>query len=521
MLKIEWLSFNEDTPNRGMWDMAFIEDTLESLKKYTSDRVVCVIPGAGNKDKYEEINQYISRYNKVLVVITSDEESQFDTDNLVHEDMIIYCQYHNDEKSHNVDFWLPIGYTPHTRETLKKTGLQDKTLDWFFSGQITHETRVELFEQLDGFEGGIVLGTAGFTQGLPPEIYGINMAKAKIVPSPSGAVKPEAFRTYEALEAGALPLAQGADYHKEILDDSAIPYYESWDKVRKNIKKYAKDYPKVNNFAQSWWLQQKRRVRQRFIDDLELNVSPVTVLVSTSPVATNPSTEVIEKVLITIRKQLPEADILIMCDGVRKEQRHLDAQYQEFIRRILWKANLEWENITPIVYKEHLHQLEMTRQTLPKVNTELVLFVEHDMPFYPRVIDWENTIKLVQSDKIRVMRYHFEAVIPEPHYYLMLDREPIYLSKVPLIRTAQWSQRPHLIKRVFYLELLNKFASPNANCMIEDNLHGKIVDEVLERNKWDDYRIAIYAPDLPTGYCFAYHIDGRQGEDKFEGKQVF
>lgn len=519
MIKIEWLTFREDVPASGMWDQAFLKDILDSLDKYDSDRAVCVIAGAGNKDEFEKINAHLAKHKKVLVIITSDEESLFDSDNLEHDDMIVYSQYPIEGKSTNVDFWLPIGYTPHIRPTLKEVGLQEKEFDWFFSGQITHESREKLYEQLKDFEGGLLLGTAGFTQGMKPEEYGANLAKAKVVPSPSGAIKPEAFRTYESLEAGALPLPQGEKYHKEILEDSAFPYSKDWENVREDIKNYARQFPKVNNYAQSWWLQQKRRIRQRFIDDLELDVSPITVLVSTSPVVTNPSTVVLETVIDSIRNQLPEAEILIMCDGVRKEQKKMDLAYQEYLRRVIWKCNLEWENITPIVYKEHLHQLEMTRQTLPKVNTELVLFVEHDMPFYNRPIDWENTAKLVQSDKIKVMRYHFEAVIPEPHYYLMLDSEPITVDEVPLIRTAQWSQRPHLIKKDFYIELLDKFGSKKANCMIEDAIHGHIVDDVLERDMWDDYRIAIYAPAI--GYCFAYHIDGRQGEEKYEGKQVF
>ncbi len=520
-MKIKWISFNENTPAHGMWDQAFLGDILESIKKYKSDRLVVVIPGAGNKDKYDEINEYIAQFEKVLIIITSDEESLFDTDNIIHNDIIIYSQYPTDEKSHNVNFWLPIGYTPHIRPNLRKIGLPNKTLEWSFSGQITHTTREELYRQLSYLDGGMLLGTEGFTQGVSPEVYAKMLADSKVVPSPAGAVKPEAFRTYEALEAGAIPIPQGLDYHNKLFKNYILMFVKDWENIGGQIKVHADSYPNLHNHVLSWWIQEKRTIRNRFIQDLKLKVNPVTVLMSTSPVVTNPSTEVIEIVIDTIRKQLPDAEILIMCDGVRPEQSYLQDNYDEFLRKLLWKANLEWENITPIVYKDHLHQLEMTKQTLDKVNTELVLFVEHDMPFYDRPIDWKNTIKLVQSDKIKVMRYHFEAVIPEPHYYLMLDQEPITIDKVSLIRTAQWSQRPHLLKVETYRELLSKWTTANANCMIEDAIHGHIVDDVLEHDNWDKYRIAIYAPDLPTGFCFAYHIDGRQGEDKFEDKQVF
>lgn len=519
MLKINWVSFSEDTPAEGMWDQAFLKDTLQSIAHYDSERVVVVIPGAGNKDKYAEINEYIAQFEKVLVVITSDEESHFDTNNIAHADMIVYSQYPTVNKSFNVDFWLPIGYTPHIRPTLKTLGLPEKDLDWYFSGQITHSTREELFAYLKDMDNGVLNGTKGFTQGVTPEEYGRMLSRAKVVPSPAGAVKPEAFRTYEALEAGAVPIMQGKDYHNKILNEYILPFMQVWEHVKDTIDTFAASYPHYNNLIQAWWINEKQRIKEQFMRDLNITRHPVTVLMSTSPIKTNPSTEVIEKVIQTVRWQLPEAKIVIMADGVREEQEHFRADYEEFLRKVLWKANLEWDNVSVLISERHLHQTEMTKRALETVTTQLVLFVEHDMPFYEREIDWENTIKLVQSNKIKVMRYHFENTIPEPHNYLMLDKQPIVIDGVPLIRTAQWSQRPHLVKTDFYKELLDTHTTKKANCMIEDAVYGRIADNILNLNGWDDYRMAIYAPE--DGFCFAYHLDGRLGENKFETEQVF
>jgi hypothetical protein len=44
-------------------------------------------------------------------------------------------------------------------------------------------------------------------------------------------------------------------------------------------------------------------------------------------------------------------------------------------------------------------------------------------------------------------------------------------------------------------------------------MHGVVLDNP------DVWRIGIYYPPPPRGRSF--HLDGRQGDEKFEGKQVF
>ena len=51
---------------------------------------------------------------------------------------------------------------------------------------------------------------------------------------------------------------------------------------------------------------------------------------------------------------------MITFDGVRKEQDDLRPQYEEHIRRILWK--IRQDNIIPYVFDEHLHQSGMMRR---------------------------------------------------------------------------------------------------------------------------------------------------------------
>ena len=521
-LKVNWITFSETDPvTKGIWDQTLVSDILDDLSKYESDRVVCILNGSTNFEKANEINNYISQYEKVLMIITSDENSLFDTECFSHPDIIIYSQYPIEGKSRNVDFWLPIAYTPHIRKTLKDYGLRNKSLDWFFSGQVTHQSRFDLAKKLQLMKHGFLFKSKGFTQGLDKKEYGEYLAIAKVVPSPSGAVKPEAIRTYEALEAGAIPIPQDREYHKKMFEDSDFIYLDEWDDIRGYIENYSQRYPRLNNIVQSWWLQQKRNIRQRFIKDLGIEQNNVTVLMSSSPIKTNPSTEVIEKSIESIKRQLPDCEIIIMADGVREEQQELDQDYQEFLRRVLWKCNLEWDNVTCVVYNDHLHQLEMTRRTVEKVTTDLVAFMEHDMLFHDKFIDWDNILKLLRTEKLDVMRFYFDRQLEKLHDYLMLETDPIEIDNVPLVRTGQWSQRPHVAKTDKYRQVLRTYASEKANCMIEDAIHGKIASNFEEKGKagWNENKIAIYTPE--DDYSFAYHIDGRGDESKYDEKQVF
>ena len=120
-----------------------------------------------------------------------------------------------------------------------------------------------------------------------------------------------------------------------MVTDSNFVYLDDWKTLDGYITNYSQRYPKLNNVVQSWWLQQKRNIRNRFAKDLGIMKSDVTVLMSTSPVPTNPSIENTSNSVEEIKKHFPDSDILIMADGVRTEQQHLETNYQEYVRRLL------------------------------------------------------------------------------------------------------------------------------------------------------------------------------------------
>jgi len=488
MSEIIYLSKKMGTPGKGYWDQTFINDILMSLN-VESDRTIVIIPGAYQGELVHKINEFLSQYKKVLVFITSDEEGKFDCGKLWHPDIIHYRQYGYCE--HNRLF--PIGYTSDTRKILKKIGLVEKDIDNFYAGQLNSDERRNLASFMVSIPKTVFFGTDGFSRGLPQDMYYDYLAHAKYAPAPGGHVSPDSFRFYEALEAGCIPV-QFPRYLADLFPD--IPFDPK------------KPYQQNANNIFAWWQKQKMLLRQKIKDDLDIHEA-MTIVVSTSPIKSHPSTDIIDQTIKSIRHHTP-MDIILMIDGVRDEQKNMSNDYTEYIRRLLWKCNFEYENVMPLLFEKHLHQSGMLRETLPYIKTPLMMYVEHDTPLVTdEPIDWEYISQSILDSTANVVRLHYEAVIPEVHKPLMIPEK----DRPFLMATRQWSQRPHVARTHFYREIM-KFFSPNANCFIEDFIYG----QCLEAN-WDLWKLFIYNPG--KNLKRSLNLDGRAGGQKFDDRQIW
>jgi hypothetical protein len=174
--------------------------------------------------------------------------------------------------------------------------------------------------------------------------------------------------------------------------------------------------------------------------------------------------------------------------------------------------------VLPLYHEEHRHQAGMTQLALEQVRTPMILFVEHDTPIVTtREINWPGLCDVVMNGHADMVRLHYNYRIDDDHWPLMLDREPKLYDGVPLIRTYQWSQRPHLASTSFYRRILTDKFSPSATTMIEDHMYGIVQDNYL-RNRdtgWNNYRLAIYVPE-GGNMQRSYHTNGRGNDSKFE-----
>jgi len=378
---------------------------------------------------------------------------------LEHPNMKLWIMSANPDKHVEGARKIGSGVPPQGYEWLPqfKEDAYNKPADYFFAGQITHERRHGLATELNTLEEfkdnnkleGVKFFSEGFTQGLSPEHYFHGLAAAKVVPCPAGAINPDSFRLYEALEAGCIPVVDAIapevkhdDYWTWFFDEEPpFPVYTEFDQIRGYIIDGVERSPALANKIFAWWQSKKRDMAYNLRDDIFAGIGEsynranmrdnITVVIPCSPIPAHPSTEMIEKTIADIRVHLPTSEILITVDGVRPEQEHYREAYDEYKKRLLWLANHEWHNVLPILYEEHQHQARMARNVLKRVNTPTILYVEHDAPLTPdRPIDWRACVANILDGTANVIRFSHESKILDEHKHLIFERS----------RRAQWHQ---------------------------------------------------------------------------------
>jgi hypothetical protein len=242
-----------------------------------------------------------------------------------------------------------------------------------------------------------------------------------------------------------------------------------------------------------------------------MNKDDVTIILATSVLPTHPGTHIIDETIKSIRFHFPKNEIIMQIDGLRQEQKSRRQDYNEYKSRILWKCMHEYENVLPIIFKEHSHQTTMMRKTIDEIQTSFLLYVEGDAPLVTDVdIDWQKCINLLTYGEANTIRFHHEALIPEQHKHLMFGLEDGFM------KTSQWSQRPHLSKVKYYRNII--LPPLEDKTFIEDRTHGIIQDDIgpydqFSKEGWNKHKLWIYHPE--GNIKRSYHLDGREGGRKF------
>lgn len=227
----------------------------------------------------------------------------------------------------------------------------------------------------------------------------------------------------------------------------------------------------------------------------------ITVVIPICPMPSHPSSEVLDQTLESIRERLPESEIILMFDGVNPGLMHLKAAYEEYKQKMLWRINNEMQNVVPVVFEEHKHQSLMLKEVMPMIQTPLILWSEQDTPLH-NDIPFIELYEVILSGYANSIRFHHEASIHPDHQHLMLDDHPIDILGVPLIRTMQWSGRPHLASTQFYKDIIAKYWTDKPE-FIEHRMYGTVVE-----GQFDEFRLHLYAPEGTQ--VRSLHLDGRR-----------
>jgi len=517
-MNVDWFNLHRETVTHpGMWDDTYLQELLNADHGPVPDKGnVVVIPGRYHAADIDAINQHIKQYDNVLIVVTADEANEFPADQLRHEAFNVWIQTLNPARFDQGFTAFPLGYPPSTKQWVAEAGIPAPDSWWFFSGQITHKRREEMWTAINDIPNGAGHATDGFTQGMDRRVYMERMARAKIIPCPSGPETQDTFRLWEALAAGAVPLADASTpqrvddgFWAKLFTDPPFPIIRDWHRAPMVINEIVEGWPHIANKTQAWYTRYRRSWAAKLTDTMRdltgVNESEqVTVLVPTSPIPEHPETSIIENTIQSIRDRFPAEDIRIMVDGVRPEQHRYTEAYQEYTRRLLWLAHNEWYNVQVTVHDTHKHQAWMCREELATVATPLLLYVEHDTPLYN---DWPVTrlVRPLLDKTAYLVRLNHEHMLQPDHAHLLVGGDTTPLNGLPYRRTIQWSQRPHLARVDEYTRWLNDWFKPGERSMIEDRMHS-----VVQRFPWERFRIFLYTPE--GNMQRSIHTDGR-GED--------
>lgn len=557
MTDIVWVSYRKpDIIARGYWDQGLLErimdrtvwrpvnaltfehhDGFDTLP--TGRGAVVVVPAQHHADVelVDRLNHDISSLPWCLLILTGDECSLFPWRALHHPNMRLWIMTPRREiHQQSGARFIGEGWHADTPDTLA-AGTPNKTLDWFFAGQVTHPRRSQCARILQTLHDGELIQTEGFTLGLDRHDYLHRMAAAKVAPAPSGPGTPDSFRLYEALEAGALPIADARcpnrhndRYWQLVYGDVPFPIIDDWADLPDVIDLALQAWPAPANRASAWWQQYKRQLAYDLDDDIRALTDTdaggaladrITVIMPTSVIPSHPSTAVIVETIDSIRTQLgPNVEIIVTIDGLRDEQADRRDDYLEYQRRLVWATNHQMTNVVPVIVDSHVHQGNLARIALALVRTPGVLFCEHDTPLCGD-IPWSRLADAIEERQANVIRLHHEASILEPHRHLMVDDTPHDIAGIPMLRTMQWSQRPHLAATDFYRRTISTYFGQQSRSMIEDVMHG-VVDQAWREHGeagWDDWRIWMYAP--PGDMKRSLHLDGRGDAPKFDDRFVY
>lgn len=553
-----WLSYCADNPPDGRWDQAFLARVLDRDESgppgVCYERVdempswgVIVFP-AGHYAEHGEVDDVAQRLagdlaeldqrRRTVLIATSDECQSFPWHTI-------------DPWPDHVTLWVMLPkpghrYPPRTRFIVEGSprpasdiaalapadGRRD--IDVILIAQGGHERRDMAFKaaaRLDPKLNAMVKRTEGFTLGFTQDEYLHRMARAKVAFAPAGVRSPSSFRVYEAIEAGCVPIVDALPPGGTIDDDrfwsmvgleSAFPLTHIWRDAPAMVAGLMYRHHEAAANTSARWQRWKRDYARRLDRDLGRRGEPIfadeaiTVIIPTSPTPSNPSVDGIVATVESVRSYLPDAEIVITCDGVRDEQLDRAGAYHEFLHRLtMWTSTRR--NIMPIIHHQHRHQSGMLIDALDPlvVDTDFVLYVEADCPLEGD-LDFDALLRVIIDGDLNLLRLFHEPCIQQGSEHLFFDL--ITTPSGRYVQTAQWSQRPHLADTVWYRDLMQRYFAPEARTFIEDVMHGVVQHDVFATRKpvasgVIEWGMGVYAPS--GSWKRSGHSDGRGGDPKF------
>lgn len=272
-MKVYYLSLKPETPNNDYWDYGLINDLLKDEEHFEvselpkTDKAIVLLPARHHAGLEKQVNEQLNRVNNCVFFAMGDEEADFEIEKI--EAKHIWVQNPHPDRHDNYNR-IGTGYPPQIKE-FSPEEMPKKKLDLFFSGQVTHERRRLMMQVLEpqNRKTWYLNSTRGFTQGLSPAEYYEGLQSARIAPCPSGAVIPDSFRLFEALESMTIAIADEVNPSGTITSywdwmfNDLTPFIkiQNWSDVIGYMNDAFNDYHNLLHKQTAWWIKYKRDLK--------------------------------------------------------------------------------------------------------------------------------------------------------------------------------------------------------------------------------------------------------------------
>jgi len=289
-MKAYILKLNPEANLLEQWDFGLVKDLLDGKlwrtpdwedfeiaevnKLPKQDKAIVCIAGRHHAGYENKINKELNNIDRVIFFIMGDEEADFDFAKIKHENIYIWVQNPHPETHDEVNR-IGTGYPQHLKNNLPNYNY--KEYDIYFSGQVTHDRRYELVDALKLTDRNLELNTTdGFTKGYKPKEYYRYMQQSKYSPAPSGAVIPDSFRLFEALEMMSIPIADNKTPDGRVLsywdwlfnEITPFPTVSNWFAIDEIIDNNITDYEYNLHKQTEWWIKWKRKFAYKVMEQL-------------------------------------------------------------------------------------------------------------------------------------------------------------------------------------------------------------------------------------------------------------
>lgn len=259
--------------------------------------------------------------------------------------------------------------------------------------------------------------------------------------------------------------------------------------------------------------------------------SLVTVVVTTSPVRSNPSTDLIQQVFESFHfvPGLGNCPKVIVFDGYaihlhKSEKRgrislEMESRYMDYVAAVqrLVDGNPKFCNTRCLIVKERLGFGHAVKAALSEVKTKYIFVLQHDFAFCDvvnfsalvQVLEAYNFVKYIGMVSASTEKYA-EARSHGPHQNIPLETE--YFNNEPFVKLMFWYDKGHIARSDYYRNVVfGKNCCIRRGDFIEDRFGHWELKKLYEEGMSAHIRFGTYLwyPNNGEKRCIQ-HLQGRK-----------